>query len=359
MSRVPLLRARMLRGHLLCALILCGHTTLYCSSPCCLNTTLHASSLPRLLDGTVMPPDQLGAGATGCNVGARVHACTRLTATRMRVVLAGKLRRKTHNQRNIFDRLRSVAYDAQFVAEISQLYPRLPLVANLRCGLWYHPTFEHTCYFKSTDGHANEWQLSLRRLNLHLLPTISAKGGVVIVDATRRGRRLPDSFKKTIPIWAACVNRAIERHRRGSDPNPGPNPHPTQPPHPTANPGAHASVETTAHAALSTDHTTRTSMCAADTDQSNAASTTNTTTTTTTIGNFMSTSAPDCYHSAAPPWCTELHTAPSVSPSEKAQICSLLEGMVDALCASGAGTGQMYLSDISARFCVCTADGCV
>ena len=28
-----------------------------------------------------------------------------------------------------------------------------------------------------------------------------AAAGVVLVDATRRGRLLPDSFAKTIPIW--------------------------------------------------------------------------------------------------------------------------------------------------------------
>jgi hypothetical protein len=56
------------------------------------------------------------------------------------------------------------------VAEVAALWPALPLVANLRCGLWYAPprAFVATCYFKSTDGHARNWSFSTARLNLHL-----------------------------------------------------------------------------------------------------------------------------------------------------------------------------------------------
>ena len=131
-------------------------------------------------------------------------------------------------------------------------------------------------------------QLSLRRLNLHLLPVISSKGGVVIVDSTRRGRYLPDSFKKTIPIWAACVNRAVARHRLAN---------------PTSDPSA------TGPAPVPPD----------------------------SIG-----SAPPPPHaqpqdaSAAAPWCTQLRCPRSVSPSEHAQITALLDTFVEALCASGA-----------------------
>jgi hypothetical protein len=38
--------------------------------------------------------------------------------------------------------------------------------------------------------------------------------GALLVDATRRGRKLPDSFAKTVPIWCACINRAIAANRR-------------------------------------------------------------------------------------------------------------------------------------------------
>jgi len=42
--------------------------------------------------------------------------------------------------RGLFSSLASIAADAAFVAELHSLYrPRLPLVANLRCGLWCVP----------------------------------------------------------------------------------------------------------------------------------------------------------------------------------------------------------------------------
>lgn len=39
------------------------------------------------------------------------------------------------------------------------------------------------------------------------------RGGCIIVDSTRRGKRFPDSMSKTIPIWCCVLNRAVERHR--------------------------------------------------------------------------------------------------------------------------------------------------
>lgn len=91
----------------------------------------------------------------------------------------------------------------------------LPVVANLRCGAWYVPPPPQArrpfCYFKSTDGHANEWSFSLKRPNLEVLAFIQAKGGVVIVDSTRRGKSMPDALSKTIPIWCAVLNEASRR----------------------------------------------------------------------------------------------------------------------------------------------------
>jgi tRNA A64-2'-O-ribosylphosphate transferase len=69
---------------------------------------------------------------------------------------------------SLYNALRSIYEDLAFVAEISGLWPDLPLVANLRCGLWYAPRFVATCYFKSTDGHQNNCSFSAARLNLHL-----------------------------------------------------------------------------------------------------------------------------------------------------------------------------------------------
>ncbi|KAB5514350.1 hypothetical protein DKX38_028256 [Salix brachista] len=92
----------------------------------------------------------------------------------------------------VYNALRSIYEDTIFVGEISQLWPDLRLIANLRCGLWYSPKFHSTCYFKSTDGQ---------------------KGGCIIVDATRKGKRFPDSMSKTIPIWTCVLNHAILNYR--------------------------------------------------------------------------------------------------------------------------------------------------
>ncbi|KAH6686348.1 initiator tRNA phosphoribosyl transferase [Plectosphaerella plurivora] len=86
-----------------------------------------------------------------------------------------------------------------------------PLVANERCGSWYvRPEVKGaSAYFKSTDGHDNAWKFSTRRLNLHLLDVIGKHDGCIIVDSTRRGKRMPDALSKTIPIWCAVLNRAL------------------------------------------------------------------------------------------------------------------------------------------------------
>ncbi|TVU07857.1 hypothetical protein EJB05_41229, partial [Eragrostis curvula] len=124
-------------------------------------------------------------------------------------------RRIKRRESTLYNALRSVAEDAAFVAEVAALWPALPLVANLRCGLWYAPprSFAATCYFKSTDGHAGNWSFSTARLNLHLALLAGERGGCIIVDSTRKGKRFPDSMSKTIPIWCCVLNRAIERHR--------------------------------------------------------------------------------------------------------------------------------------------------
>lgn len=38
---------------------------------------------------------------------------------------------------------------------------------------------------------------------------VGQKGGCIIVDSTRRGKRFPDSMSKTIPIWTCVLNRSI------------------------------------------------------------------------------------------------------------------------------------------------------
>ena len=117
-----------------------------------------------------------------------------------------KLRRKAHNNRNIADRLRSIVHDAQFVREIAQLHPRFPLVANLRCGLWYQRSFDHTCYFKSTDGHANEWCVAWRARAKRTAHKQHARQSWAHVGAASRSRtaRLPPP-----PASSQCAHAAF------------------------------------------------------------------------------------------------------------------------------------------------------
>ncbi|KAF1972206.1 hypothetical protein BU23DRAFT_555241 [Bimuria novae-zelandiae CBS 107.79] len=123
----------------------------------------------------------------------------------------------THN------RLSSIKSDAEFVASVSEAFG-LPLVANERCGSWYIPPEKkaESVYFKSTDGHTNEWKFSLRRLNLQLLDLVGNRGGCVIVDSTRRGKSMPDALSKTVPIWCCVINHALfadtEAHRLHTQP---------------------------------------------------------------------------------------------------------------------------------------------
>lgn len=108
------------------------------------------------------------------------------------------------------NRLQSIILDLYFIEECSKTF-RLPLVANERCGTWYVPDEQNvdSCYFKSTDGHTGEWKFSSRRLNLHLLGTLSEYGSIAIVDSTRKGKLMPDALSKTIPIWCAVLSNVL------------------------------------------------------------------------------------------------------------------------------------------------------
>ena len=87
----------------------------------------------------------------------------------------------------------------------------LPVIANLRNGLWYAPphVFSTTCYFKSTDGHTSQWKFSSSRINLHVAQLAAQKDGCVIVDSTRRGKKFPDALYATLPIWMAVLNSLL------------------------------------------------------------------------------------------------------------------------------------------------------
>ncbi|KAG1854203.1 initiator tRNA phosphoribosyl transferase [Suillus subalutaceus] len=113
---------------------------------------------------------------------------------------------------DIYNRIHSIAEDAAFVDQVYRSYPRLPLIPNMRCGAWYtdpNTASNEHAYYKSTDGHTGNWSFNLRRPNLHVLPLICAHAGLLLVDSTRAGKRMPDALSKTVPIWCAVINRAV------------------------------------------------------------------------------------------------------------------------------------------------------
>ncbi|CAL5400212.1 unnamed protein product [Camellia sinensis] len=126
---------------------------------------------------------------------------------RMSIYRASRSIKRKEN--SLYNALRSIYEDSIFVGEIAQLWPELAVLANLRCGLWYSPKFDYTCYFKSTDGHNNNWSFNISRLNLHVALLAGQRGGCIIIDSTRKGKRFPDSMSKTIPIWTCVLNRSI------------------------------------------------------------------------------------------------------------------------------------------------------
>ncbi|KAF4625489.1 hypothetical protein G7Y89_g12677 [Cudoniella acicularis] len=119
-------------------------------------------------------------------------------------------RRLKRSTLSIHNRLQSIQEDAAFAQNVQNAYDR-PLIANERCGSWYIDPSQKggSAYFKSTDGHTGVWKFSSRRLNLHLLESIGKNDGCIIIDSTRRGKRMPDALSKTIPIWCSVINRVL------------------------------------------------------------------------------------------------------------------------------------------------------
>jgi len=113
-------------------------------------------------------------------------------------------------------RLMSIHHDVEsFVRPTLAALPNIPVFANERCGSWYAYHFVQnnaSCYFKSTDGHTGTWNFSLKRLNLNIVRSACEDGGCVILDASA-SKQLPDSFSRTIPIWATVLNRITVRYR--------------------------------------------------------------------------------------------------------------------------------------------------
>jgi tRNA A64-2'-O-ribosylphosphate transferase len=146
-----------------------------------------------------------------------------------------KPRRKKQLAARARHRLQSIRRDAQTLidegtcsresSELIKLVSSWPLVANERCGSWYISSTSDVnagssssscgCYFKSTDGHAGTWNISLKRLNLSLIDLLQERGGCRLVDSSMR-KILPDSFSRTIPIWACVLNRIVLKYRNAA-----------------------------------------------------------------------------------------------------------------------------------------------
>jgi tRNA A64-2'-O-ribosylphosphate transferase len=110
-----------------------------------------------------------------------------------------------------YDRFQSIIFDANFISELSKAIP-FPTVPNERCGSWYLKNIDDAIprvYFKSTDGHYGKWSFNKRRMNLWIIEIIIKHKGVIIVDSTQRGKKIPDALSKTIPIWCCVINRYI------------------------------------------------------------------------------------------------------------------------------------------------------
>lgn len=120
------------------------------------------------------------------------------------------LREVKRCEHSIFNCVASILEDAKFVRRVHDACS-FPVYGNKRCGAWYtgYSEINDTCYFKSTDGHVNQWSFSMTRLNLHVAFHAVNDGGCIIVDATRRGKKFPDALSKTVPIWAAVVNTCV------------------------------------------------------------------------------------------------------------------------------------------------------
>lgn len=78
------------------------------------------------------------------------------------------------------NRLKDERNDQEKNIDVEFVENPLPVLANLRCGVWYLPPqefHEQSVYFMSKDGHMNQWTLSLHRLNLHLVDIIVYNSG--------------------------------------------------------------------------------------------------------------------------------------------------------------------------------------
>ncbi|KAJ3541050.1 hypothetical protein NMY22_g4047 [Coprinellus aureogranulatus] len=81
---------------------------------------------------------------------------------------------------DIYNRLHSIEEDVEFVNSVHDAYPDLPLIHLRNVGA--------------------SW----------LTKAICFLARIILVDSTRSGKRIPDALSKTVPIWCAVINRAIQ-----------------------------------------------------------------------------------------------------------------------------------------------------
>ena len=128
------------------------------------------------------------------------------------------LRQLQKEESSLFNCVCSVSTDAAFIDEVARLHADVPVLANLRCGLWYVRDPQTTCYFKSTDGHNGNWSFSTTRLNIHVAEAAANHGGCVIVDATRRGKTFPVGLQ-SCSMHAASTSSTQRKERQDNSCN--------------------------------------------------------------------------------------------------------------------------------------------
>jgi len=78
---------------------------------------------------------------------------------------------------SLYYRLNSIDKDSPGVKEVRSWFPNWPCYANLRCGLWYAPDFDGTCYFKSTDG-ISQFKITTQNVREHLFVMFQVTAGI-------------------------------------------------------------------------------------------------------------------------------------------------------------------------------------
>ena len=126
------------------------------------------------------------------------------------------LQRRVRSDTNgcLRNHLLSIIEDSERIDKVYDVIgSSIALFSNKRNGEWYINTNKirnhNSCYFKSTDGHDNNWQFSNTRLNLDVVIKAVEHNGAIIIDSTRRGKIFPDSMRSTIPIWCSIINAII------------------------------------------------------------------------------------------------------------------------------------------------------